>query len=100
MEGRETTAQALHGIGIRNLLNRSDDLLPGGLVDGFASRLSSVGTSKPIFTYTSQEGEVGSKVWNEVLMQNALRWDSQLSEGWGYTLSSDAALNSVYNPSL
>lgn len=100
VEGRETMAQALNGIGIRSLLNRSDDLLPWGLVCGFASRLSSVGTSKPIFTYSSQEGEEGSKVWNEVLMQNALHWDSHLSEGWGYTLSSDATLNSVYNPSL
>lgn len=72
IEGRETMAQALSGMGIRSLMNRSDDLLPWGLVYGFASRLSSVGTSQPILTYSSQEGEVGSKVWNEVLMQSAV----------------------------
>lgn len=93
-------AQALSGIGIRSLLKRSDDLLPWGPVFGFTFRLSSVGTSQPILTYGSQEGEVGSKVWNEVLMQNALHWDNHLSEGWGNTLSSDATLNSVYNSSL
>lgn len=54
----------------------------------------------PSLLNDSQEGEVGSKVWNEVLMQNALHWDNHLSEGWGYTRSSDATLNSVYNSSL
>lgn len=43
---------------------------------GFAPRPSSLGTSKPIFTYRPQEGKVASTVWKEVLVQNALHWGS------------------------